>query len=66
MLKVGLEYICLWIAIEPKKNKQILALTISKERNMFVAEHFLAGIVREYGKHVSSFYRWWYMVSNGL
>jgi transposase-like protein len=65
MLKVGLEYIWLWIAIEPK-NKQILALTISKERNMFVAEHFLAGIVREYGKHVSSFYRWWYMVSNGL
>jgi transposase-like protein len=65
MLKVGSEYIWLWIAIEPK-NKQILALTISKERNMFVAEHFLAGIVREYGKHVSSFYRWWYMVSNGL
>ena len=40
---------------------------ISKERNMFVDEHFLAGIVREYGKHVSSFYRWrWYMVPNGL
>ena len=50
MLKVGSECIWLWIALEPK-NKQILALTISKERNMFVAEHFLADIVREYGNH---------------
>ena len=36
MLKVGSEYKCLWIAIEPE-NKQILALYVSKERNMFVA-----------------------------
>ena len=50
MLKVGSEYIWLWITIEPK-NKQILALTISKERNMFVAERFLSDIVRDYGKH---------------
>ncbi len=41
MLKVGSEYIWLWIAIEPE-NKQILALYVSKERNMFVAEHFLS------------------------
>jgi putative transposase len=40
MLKVGSEYNWIWIAIEPE-NKQILALTISKERNMFVAERFL-------------------------
>jgi putative transposase len=50
MLKVGSEYIWIWIAIEPE-NKQILALTISKERNMFVAERFLSDIVRDYGKH---------------
>jgi putative transposase len=50
MLKVGSEYIWLWIAIEPE-NKQILALTISKERNMFVAERFLSDIVRNYGKY---------------
>ena len=49
-MKVGSEYIWLWIAIEPE-NKQILALTISKERNMFVAERFLSGIVKEYGRH---------------
>jgi putative transposase len=50
ILKVGSEYIWLWIAIEPE-NKQILALTISKERNMFVAERFLSDIVRDHGKH---------------
>jgi putative transposase len=50
LLKVGPEYIWLWIAIEPE-NKQILALSISKERNMFVAERFLSDIVRDYGKH---------------
>jgi putative transposase len=50
LLKVGPEYIWLWIAIEPE-NKQILALSISKERNTFVAERFLSNIVRDYGKH---------------
>ncbi len=40
-LKVGSESIWLWVAIE-FKNKQILALSISKERHMFVAiERFL-------------------------
>jgi len=33
MLKVGSEYISLWIAIDAK-SKEILALSISKERNM--------------------------------
>ncbi len=32
IIKVGFEFIWLWIAIE-SKNKEILALTISKERN---------------------------------
>ena len=50
MLKVGAEYIWLWIVIEPE-NKQILALYVSKERNMFVAEHFLSGVVYNYGVH---------------
>ena len=31
-----------------------LAQTISKERNMFVAERFLSSIIRDYGKHVVS------------
>jgi putative transposase len=41
LIKVAAEYIWLWVAIEPK-NKEILALTISKERNTFVAERFIA------------------------
>lgn len=50
ILKVGSEYIWLWIAIE-SENKQILALSISKERNMFVAERLLAGLINRHGKH---------------
>ncbi len=49
-LKVGSEYIWLWVAIEPK-NKEILALSISKERNMFVAERFMSDLVHEHGRH---------------
>ncbi len=50
MLKVGSEFVWLWVAIEPK-NKEILALSISKERNMFVAERFIAHLVKIHGKH---------------
>ncbi len=54
-IKVGSELIWLWIAIDPK-NREILALCISKERNMFVAERFLSSIVKEYGRHQVSTY----------
>ncbi len=37
LIKVGSELVWLWVVIEPK-NRQILALSISKERNMFVAQ----------------------------
>ena len=53
MLKVNSEYIWLWVAIEPE-NKQILALNITKERNMFVAERFLDDLVKIHGKHCIS------------
>jgi putative transposase len=53
VLKAGSENIWLWIATEPE-NGQFLAQTISKERNMFVAERFLSSIVRDYGKHAVS------------
>jgi transposase-like protein len=60
LLKVGSELIWLWIAIEPE-NRQILALSISKERNMFVAERFLDGLIKVHGKHpVSTDGRTWY------
>ena len=60
MLKVGSEYIWLWVAIEPR-NRQILALSVSKERNMFIAEKYLSALVKVYGKHpVSTDSGTWY------
>jgi len=63
IIKVGSEYIWLWVAIEPK-DKQILALSISKERNMFAAERFLSSLVRIHGRHpVSTDGGTWYPVA---
>ena len=50
LLEAGSEYAWLWVAIDPK-SRQILALSISKERNMFVAERFISRLVKSYGKH---------------
>jgi putative transposase len=51
LIKVGSELIWLcWIAIE-SENRQILAVSVSKERNMFVAERFLSNLVKDYGNH---------------
>ena len=60
-LKVGSELIWLWVAIEPE-NGQILAQNITQERNMFIAECFLSGVVRYYGIHpVSTDGGTWYL-----
>ncbi len=48
-IRVGSELIWLWVAIEPK-NMEILSLSVSKERNMFVAERFISSLVKIYGK----------------
>ena len=53
LIKVGSEYSWLWAAIEPE-NRQILALSISKERNMLIAERFISGLIKIHGKHVVS------------
>ena len=59
-IKAGSSEIWLWIIIEPK-HKEILAIDISKERNMFVAERFLSQVVNKYGLHsVSSDGGTWY------
>lgn len=50
MIKVGSEYFWLWVIIE-SKDKEILSITISKERSMVVAEKFLSKVVEEYGSH---------------
>jgi putative transposase len=48
LIKVGSEYIWLWVTIEPN-NKEILAISISQERNMFVAERHISNLVPNYG-----------------
>ena len=45
LIKVRSQYIWLWVAIEPE-NRQILALNISNERNMLIAERFISALVR--------------------
>ena len=49
LIKVGSEFIWLWIAIEPW-NKTILGFDISRTRNMFVAEKFITGLIKFYYK----------------
>ena len=61
LIKVGSGFIWLWVAIE-SETKNILEISISKERNMFVAEHFLSDVVNEYGQHpVSTDGGTWYL-----
>ena len=50
IIKVGSNYIWLWIAIEPT-TKEILGISISLERNMFVAEKFISKLFKIHGKH---------------
>ena len=50
LLKIGSELMWLWVAIEPA-NKEILSISISKERNMFVAERFLYRLLEKHGEH---------------
>lgn len=49
LIKVGSEYIWLWVAIE-FESKEIVGTIISKERrNMFTAEKFIANFIKIYG-----------------
>ncbi len=50
VIKIGSELLWLWVAIE-LESKEILGTSISKERNMFVTEHFLSDIVNKHGQH---------------
>ncbi|MGD9534483.1 MAG: hypothetical protein AB7V56_12040 [Candidatus Nitrosocosmicus sp.] len=50
MLRVGSEYVWLWVAIEPE-TMQILSLSLSKERNIFVFERYPSGLVKIHEKH---------------
>jgi putative transposase len=50
LIRVGSELVWLWVAIEPE-NREILAVNISKERNMLIAERFISDMVKVYGEH---------------
>lgn len=50
IIKIGSYFIWVWIAIE-LTNKKIFGFSISKERNMFMAERFLSNLSEGYGKH---------------
>ena len=55
-----------WVTYEPTKDKEILSITISKERNMSVAERFLSKVVEKYGLHPISTdgERTWYIIKS--
>jgi putative transposase len=59
LLKIGSELVWLWVAIEPA-NKEILPISISKERNMFVAERFLYRLSEKHGEHTFNRCGTWY------
>jgi putative transposase len=48
VINVGSEFIWLWVAIEPIR-KEILGISISIERNMFVAERFISKLIKIHG-----------------
>ena len=50
LIKIGPTYMWIWVAIEPE-NKQILAVTISKERTMLIAERFIVSLINRYRNH---------------
>ena len=49
-LKIGSELIWLWVAIG-LESKEILGISISKERNMLLAERFISSLVKIHGQH---------------
>ena len=52
VIKVGSEYIWIWVATIELESKGILGISVSKEQNMFVAiERFISDVVEEYGEH---------------
>jgi putative transposase len=45
MIKSGSNYMWIWVAIEPE-SKEILGISVSKERNMLIAEHFISSLTK--------------------
>ena len=66
LIKIGSENVWLWIAIE-LESKEIVGCSISKERNMLIAESFISKLVKAYGPHpVSTDGGTWYPQACGF
>jgi putative transposase len=50
LIKISNDFVWVWVAIEPI-DKMILDIRISFETTRFVAEQFLKGLIKKYGKH---------------
>ena len=51
LVKVGSEFIWLWVVAIEFESKESIGITISKERNMFIAERFISGLIQIHGPH---------------
>ena len=51
LIKIGSELIWLWVAAIELESKEILGISISKERNMLLAERFISSLVGIHGQH---------------
>jgi len=50
LVMIGSTYMWIWVAMEPE-SKHILAVTVSKERTMLIAERFILSLTNRYGSH---------------
>ena len=50
LVMIGYTYMWIWVAMEPE-SKHILAVTVSKERTMLIAERFILSLTNRYGIH---------------
>jgi len=64
MLKVGSEYIWLWVAIEPETDKFLHYLYQKKETCLLLKDIFL--VWSKFMESIQSLQRWRYLVPNGM
>ena len=51
LIKIGSELIWLWVVAIELESKEILGISITKERNMVLAERFISSLVGIHGQH---------------
>ncbi|HEY6534877.1 MAG TPA: hypothetical protein VIY08_03595 [Candidatus Nitrosocosmicus sp.] len=51
LIKVDSKLIWLWVATIEPEGKEILGMSISKERNKIVADRFISKVIDKHGRH---------------